>query len=147
MVTQHLLDKRVSEFVGVCRARGLRMTPQRLAIYEVVAGTTIHPSAEDVYAQIHQRMPNVSLDTIYRTLHFFEEEGLVDRVDAGCDSARFDAGMVPHHHFICKICGKIVDFEDQNIGAELPDSVKAMGRIDMVRLVVRGVCTECETKN
>jgi len=143
MISKQLLEHRVSLFAETCRMRGLRMTPQRVAIYEALAATTVHPSAEEIYGEIRERMPNVSLDTVYRTLHFFQEEGLVDRVDAGCSTARFDAGMDQHHHFICKRCGRITDFEDSTAGRVLPAEVEAMGRVEVVRLVVRGVCAEC----
>lgn len=147
VISKRMQSQRMTEFADRCRGMGVKITPQRMEIYRELAGTSDHPSAEELHARIARRMPNVSLDTVYRTMHLFMEKGLVDRVDAGCDTARFDAGMDEHHHFICKRCGRIEDFRNDAIGTHaLPPEVHSMGRPEMVRLVVRGVCATCAPK-
>ncbi|HPK00621.1 MAG TPA: transcriptional repressor, partial [Candidatus Hydrogenedentes bacterium] len=91
-----------------------------------------------------RRMPAMTLDTVYRTLGTFEAMGLIERVAAVGNSARFEANLAPHHHFVCKRCGSILDvppgrFEPSEFTGDLPDgSLLHSARIDM-----RGICSQC----
>ena len=90
------------------RARGLRLTRQRRIILEVVRATDAHPTAAFVYRRVRQRLPRVSLATVYRNLRTLAAEGfLVERADAS--GVRFDGNTAPHDHFTCVACGRIYD--------------------------------------
>lgn len=138
------LKERVARMTQVCREAGMRVTPQRQAIYEEVAKTEDHPDAETVFKRVRKRMPTVSLDTVYRTLASLEELGLLARVEAFCERTRFDANMDSHHHFICVRCGLVRDFQSKSADrVRVPSAVEQWGRVDNVHVQVRGVCSEC----
>ncbi len=137
-------SQQISRMMQVCRQAGMRVTPQRQAIYEEVAKTEEHPDAETVFKRVRKRMPTVSLDTVYRTLSMLEEIGLVSRVEIFCERARFDANIDPHHHFMCSRCGLVRDFQSETENpVDVPAFVEEWGEIDAVHIQVRGVCSEC----
>ncbi len=97
---------------------------------------------------IHQRIkkyyPNVSLDTVNRTLITFAEIGLVRIVEGRGDPKRFDPNPRPHHHFRCIRCGKIVDFYNEEYDAlEIPAELKEKFLIISKRVNLEGICDSC----
>lgn len=126
---------------------GIRLTPQRLEIFKEISRAKDHPSAEILYERLKRRMPTISLDTIYRTLSTFENMGLIRKVHLLYEHARFEPDMVPHHHFICTSCKKIIDFEWPEFdAADLPENIKEFGRIMEQQVELRGLCRECLEK-
>jgi Fur family peroxide stress response transcriptional regulator len=109
------LDARCREFQATCRERGIRITPQRLAVYRALAGDTSHPTADALHARLAPRMPSLSLATVYRVLLSLEREGLIRRASTEDGAARFDANLGPHQHLTCSVCGRISDFEDPEL--------------------------------
>jgi Fur family peroxide stress response transcriptional regulator len=138
---------RMQVFLETCERAGIRITPQRVEIFKEVARTEEHPDAETILQRVRERMSNVSLDTVYRTLGLLEELGLVGKVDTLCDRARFDANREQHHHFVCVQCGLVRDFVrpewDQ---CTVPKEVKAMGKVRSMHVQLRGVCAGCEAR-
>ena len=131
-------------FAETCRRGGLKITPQRTEIFRELASTDEHPDAETIHRRICERMPNVSLDTIYRTLYRLEEEGLVSRLQAVSGRVRFDANVERHHHFLCTQCGLVRDFQSSDLDAcRIPSEVQAWGEVRTCNMEVRGVCSEC----
>lgn len=92
-------------------AAGLRATPQRLAVYDQLAASSEHPTAEDVFHAARLQMPRISLATVYKALEALVAVGLVDRLPAcgGICSARYDARRDPHYHFRCLRTGAVHD--------------------------------------
>lgn len=139
-----LLRERMDMFQDSCRRQNLRLTPQRLEIFRELARASDHPSAEQLYQRLYDKMPTLSLDTIYRTLATFVQNGLVNRVETVESQARFEAVSTRHHHMICDRCKKIVDFDWDSIDhIALPDEVQSWGRVQSRNVVVYGVCREC----
>lgn len=93
-----------------CRARGVKATPQRLEVYRALLATDSHPSPEAIYQVVKTRMPSVSLATIYKTLEALRAAGLARLVSHAGDTKRYDGRTDPHHHLVCRACGRIVDF-------------------------------------
>jgi Fur family peroxide stress response transcriptional regulator len=150
-MVQHVQDntggEEVATFEELCRRAGIRHTPQRGEIYRVVASTEEHPDAETVYERVRKRIPSLSLDTVYRTLHLFEDHGLVTRVSYPGDRARFDANSDHHHHFVCTECGLISDFYSAELDRfSPPKEVSDVGEVTAVRVELRGVCKACRKK-
>ncbi|MBI1389118.1 MAG: transcriptional repressor [bacterium] len=138
------IDERVKTFTDLCRTQGLKVTHQRLEIYQALLETIGHPAAEDVYHLIRHKLPTVSIDTVYRTLALFEEHGLISRVQCLSDKGRFDSNVEPHHHFICVECKAIYDFYWPEFDRLLPpDSIGALGEVRVERAELRGVCKHC----
>ncbi len=127
-----------------CRQLGLRVTPQRLAVYRAVVESEIHPSAEDIHRTLRDRMPGLSLDTVYRTLLTFERHGLVRRLEVLDDRARFDGNLEDHHHLVCVRCRSVQDVRWPGVEAlELPPEARVWGRVEGRHVEFRGVCSRC----
>ncbi len=143
-VSQEDLERRVSWFARVCRRRGFRITHQRMAVFREVAGTKEHPDAETVYRRVRHRVAGISRDTVYRALATLEDEGLIRRAETLGGPARYDANLERHHHFVCVVCGRMKDFRSEALDRlPIPESVAAWGRIEIVQVQVRGVCSAC----
>jgi Fur family peroxide stress response transcriptional regulator len=134
----------LARFKAKCREAGLRITPQRVAVYEQVLGSKEHPSATMVFERVRERFPEVSLDTVNRTLATIADLGLA-RVIPGCGGAkRFDAELTHHQHFQCVKCGKIVDFEYPAFeNARLPREIRENFTVLTKTVYVQGICSKC----
>lgn len=126
------------------RAAHLRLTPQRRAVIDVLAGNTTHPLADEVASAVQHNVEGVSLSTVYKTLHELADLGLVREIGLG-KAMRFDAETAEHLHFSCDVCGCVHD-------APLPESVgsalaQAASEHDVTRLelTAHGVCAECRS--
>ncbi len=141
------LERRMARFFEVCRAAGLKMTHQRTEIYREVAQTGEHPDAETVFARVRQRVPSVSLDTVYRTLWLLGDLELVRTLGPLRERARFDANLEGHHHFVCTTCGLTRDFESEHLDRlPIPTPARSFGVIEAMQVEVRGMCRACAKK-
>ncbi len=138
------LKKIVADFQAACQAKDLRVTPQRIEIFKEIAFAADHPTAEKLHQRLSDRMPTLSLDTVYRTLGTFAEMGLIKKVETIESQAHFEVSHRQHHHLICERCKTIIDFEWQLVDdAELPDEVSSLGRFEKKNVVVYGICQDC----
>ena len=141
------IDARMKRFERVCREAGAKLTHQRLEIFREVAKTLDHPDAETIYQRVRDRMPTVSLDTVYRTLWLLVDLGMIQTLGPGRERARFDANLDQHHHFVCVKCGLTRDFFSEDFDAlALPASLAEIGRVDATHVEARGICLECAGK-
>lgn len=123
---------------------GLKLTHQRLEVLGELMSASDHPCAETVWKRVRERVPTISLDTVYRTLAVLREHGLAARVPVDGDTARFDGDVSPHHHLACECCGRIDDLPAEDFdAAALRDAVAAWGQVRDAQVVVRGVCRRC----
>ena len=97
------------------KAKGLKITPQRIAIYEAVVELKNHPTAENIIDYIKTNHPNVSVGTVYKVLDSLVENQLLKKVKNEKDIMRYDAIMQKHHHLYCSETDKIEDFEDPEL--------------------------------
>jgi Fe2+ or Zn2+ uptake regulation protein len=129
---------------GALRTRGLRVTPQRLAIARVLRELGGHVTAEAVFGEVGRRMPGVSLPTVYATLELIEQLGLARRVEAGTGAAVYDVRVEDHGHVVCRRCGAIADLDAPVDRAALLGTARAAGFApDSADVVVRGLCASC----
>jgi Fur family peroxide stress response transcriptional regulator len=134
----------LDSFLEACRKLNLRLTPQRLEIFKMLAASSDHPTAEILHQRLIRRMPTLSLDTVYRTLGTFAQLGLINKVDTVESQARFEALHGQHHHVICRKCKEIMDFEWRQIDeVVLPENVHDWGAIDRKNVIVYGICRKC----
>jgi Fur family peroxide stress response transcriptional regulator len=139
--------RRLARFQAAAQEAGLKLTHQRLEIFREVASTEDHPDAETVFRGVRERVPTVSLDTVYRTLWLLEDLGLISTLGPRRERARFDANLDCHHHFVCENCGLVRDFEHDEFEAlEAPPEVKRLGRVSRVSVEVTGTCRSCAGK-
>ncbi len=134
-------------FVAACHKSGLRVTPQRTAVFECLTSSKEHPTAEQVFRIVRDRHPNVSLDTISRTLRTFVEMGLANVAEGFGGSRRYDANLAAHHHAHCVHCGIIIDFENAAFDRlKAPPQVASEFDIIDHKVVISGVCARCRDK-
>jgi Fur family peroxide stress response transcriptional regulator len=141
------IEQRMAHFKEACRKSGAKLTQQRLEIFREVAQTGDHPDAEEVFLGVRERMPTVSLDTVYRNLWWLNELGLITTLGPLRERTRFDANLNRHHHFVCVQCGLTRDFYSDKLDKlTLPESVQSIGYAEMTQVEVKGVCVKCATK-
>jgi Fur family transcriptional regulator, peroxide stress response regulator len=137
-------EKELQPLREALKASGLRITPQRMAIYLQMLFSEDHPSVSDIHERVRKKLPSISLDTVYRTLWKFSELGLISPVTTSGDGVRFDSRISHHHHFICAKCGRTIDFENSRLDeVPVPAGVERMGEVWDVHMEVRGICKDC----
>lgn len=137
----------MDHFNKVLRDSGMRLTHQRMEIFREVARTDDHPDAETVFKRVRERMPTISLDTVYRTLWMLNDVGLIIPLGPQRGRMRFDGNAKPHHHFVCTECGKVSDFCSTEFdGLEVPAEVNRMGCVATTQVQFRGICSRCQEK-
>lgn len=134
-------------FMDALRGAGVKLTHQRLQIITELADSTGHPSVGEIYEAVRERIPSISLDTVYRTMRTLSGLGLIQPVGSGSERIRFDTDLCPHHHFVCCVCGEAFDFSSPELDAlPVPEQARALGRVNGARVEVRGVCNRCLMK-
>ena len=138
------IDRRMDLFSQACRQSGTRMTHQRMEIFREVARSRQHPDAQSVFGQVRRRIPQISLNTVYRTLAFLEDRELIMRVDAHAERAHYDGDTGQHPHFLCSKCGTLRDCRIPPLDElQMPSQIPKLGRISSWQVQVRGVCAKC----
>lgn len=136
--------KSPAELTSAFRAAGLKITPQRSLMFELLHGNTSHPSADAIYDEARRVMPNISLRTVYQTLNDLVSMGEIDQIDLGTGAARFDPKTEGHHHFICDECDSIHDVQVDTAAAIAVDD--SAHRVRTAEVVFRGMCASCARK-
>ena len=124
---------------------GLRVTPQRQAILELLEGNRTHPSAEDIYRAVHKKLPTMSFATVYNTLSILKEKGSVFELTLDPDKKRYDPDTGQHDHLICISCKRIVDIPS-TFRFDLPDSAKRNFAVIQRHVEYYGFCPECKKR-
>ena len=146
-LSKNEIDQRMTRFEEVCRKSGAKLTHQRMEIFREVAQTVEHPDAEKVFQGVRKRMPTVSMDTVYRTLWWLKDLGLITILGPSRKRARFDANLSRHHHFVCTQCGLTRDFYSDKLDKlTLPESIQSIGQVETMRVEVKGICLKCAAK-
>ena len=107
-----------SRLEQICRDKGLKMTGQRRVIARVLSESDDHPDVEQLYRRAIAIDPRISIATIYRTVHLFEQASILERHDFGDGRSRYEETSEAHHdHLIDKQSGKVIEFENEAIEA------------------------------
>lgn len=104
--------------------KGLKVTPQRVAIFEAILELDNHPTADDIIAFIKTDYPNISVGTVYKVLDTFVENKLLKKVKTEKDIMRYDPHLTNHHHLYCAETERIEDFEDEKLNELIGDYFK-----------------------
>ena len=121
-----------------------KLTPQREAVFQVILEREDHPTASDIFEAARQRLPGISYATVYNSLRYLKEAGLVLEINFGDSASRYDRETERHDHAICVDCGKLVDFD-------LPEAAKLIQaaarkshfKAQSIHLTLRGQCPDC----
>ncbi|HEY2973316.1 MAG TPA: transcriptional repressor [Pyrinomonadaceae bacterium] len=121
-----------------------KLTRQREAVLQVIRSREDHPTASEIFQAARLQLPTISYATVYNSLRFLKETGLVHEIKFGDGASRYDRETERHDHAICNECGKLVDF-DLPQAAELMQAAarKSKFKPASVHLTLRGVCPEC----
>lgn len=137
-------DDRIHGFIERCRHHGLKITPQRVAVFRALIQSSEHPTAHTMFKTIQPAFPHISFDTVNRTLLTFAAIGVVEVVEVFGGPKRFDPDIRGHHHLHCTGCGKIVDIPaDRHADWSIPDSLRRRFTVTGWRVVLRGRCKAC----
>ncbi len=104
---------------------GLKVTPQRIAVYEAIVKMKNHPSADTIIEYIKRKCPNIALGTVYNTLDSFVQKGIISRIKTDDDVMRYDADTSLHHHLYSSVSNRIEDFYDEELNKILIDFMKS----------------------
>ncbi|MFH1283775.1 MAG: Fur family transcriptional regulator [bacterium] len=126
------------------KKRNLKITPQRMLIYNLLLDNKDHPSADVIYKLVKQKHPHISFDTVHRTLITFADIGLLRIVEGYGDSKRFDPELNNHHHMRCMKCGSIADFYNKSyVNIDVPHGIHRQFQVINKKVVLEGYCQKC----
>lgn len=123
----------------------LGITKQRQAVLQVIQDSEEHLTANEVFDKARKIQPGISFATVYNSLRFLKEQGMIGEVRFGSDAARFDRTLNRHDHAICNECGKLIDLD-----LPIPDEILKKGerlskfKADSIEVVLRGLCPDCK---
>lgn len=139
-----MADTKIAELEAACRDHGLPVTVQRRTILEVLAERDDHPTADQVWESVKERLPDVSRTTVYRVLDTLVKLRLAVKAPHSGGTVRFDPRTERHHHLVCIECDKVIDLESRALdGVRLPDTRRLGFEADDFSIYVRGVCADC----
>ncbi len=106
-----------------------------------------HPTADQLFDKVSDKLPGISRDTVYRTLNVLTECGVLKKLTMPGGATHFDGDTSPHHHFLCEVCGKIMDFEWPGFETlPWPPAIETLGLAKTVSVLMMGRCQACETR-
>ena len=142
------LKERMNAFQAKCREAGLKVTPQRMAVYKVLIESKQHPSAEMVFRKVRGLIPNISLDTVNRTLLTLARIGAAFIVEGSGDVKRFDGCLETHQHFKCIKCRRIFDFHYKPFdNIAVPKNISRKFTVLRKTVYFEGICDLCAKKH
>lgn len=139
---------RLETMIRKLRENGCRITPQRIAIFKILAASNGHPSVEKIYKQVKPNFPTTSLATVYKNVTLLKELGEVLELAFSNDSSRYDGNRPhPHPHLICIKCKKILDPDLASLKDVTSELARETGfKIVDHRLDFFGICSTCQKK-
>jgi Fur family transcriptional regulator, peroxide stress response regulator len=137
-------DRRLADLESRCKESRLSLTVQRRAILQSLAARDDHPTPDDVWSDVVERLPGVSRATVYRALDTLASAGLIVRASHPGSAARYDACTSRHHHLVCEKCGVMHDLMDPALDALKAPRLAGTGfRVKDYSVHFRGLCARC----
>jgi Fur family peroxide stress response transcriptional regulator len=134
-------------FRELCHRHRLAATHQRQVIYETVLSLPGHPSPEEIYGKVRQKIPSISLATIYKNIRTFLDSGLLREVSLHHGSLRLENDQRPHHHLVCVRCKAITDLHEQGVEpVRLRQRLPQGFRVKRIAVDILGICATCSSK-
>ncbi|NLM13748.1 MAG: transcriptional repressor [Epulopiscium sp.] len=137
----------MKELAQRLKEKNLKVTPQRLAIYQMLSNTEEHPSAETIYKALETTHPTMSLATVYKTLDALKKVHLIQELNVGEDCFRYDANTKSHPHIVCISCHEVYDMESIDLG-DIRSNIEKETNFQLVdeKLYFYGICPKCQKK-
>ncbi len=140
----NLRDDSLDLFRKKCKENKLKITPQRIVIYRELLNSKDHPNAEVLYRRVKKIIPDISLDTVNRTLLTFSKIGLVKNVEGYGEPRRYDPDVKKHHHFRCLNCNSIIDFYHKPYDdIMVPGDIEKRFTVTNKKVLLEGYCDKC----
>lgn len=138
----------LEKFKILLKSNNLKFTSQREAILKTLYDNPDHFTPENLYLLVKEKYPesNVGITTVYRTLNLLEENHIATSISFGSQGKKFELGNKPHHdHLICESCGKIIEFEDDQI-EQLQEKIATIYNFKLTRHLMQlyGICKDCQ---
>jgi Fur family peroxide stress response transcriptional regulator len=138
---------RLQEIIAKLKARGNRITPQRVAVLRILAASADHPSVEQIYELVRKDFPTTSIASVYKTIELLKEAGEVLELEFAGGNRYDGSRPYPHPHLVCIRCRRIVDPEMVGLDDFSKQLAERTGyRIVNERLDFFGVCPECQKR-
>ena len=131
---------------GLIARSGIRLTPQRRLVFEALMEKRDHPTALEVFMRVKERMPSISLATVYNCLEALTESHLIRHVNLDRESSRYCANLTPHGHFFCGECGSVMDVPLSGT-LESAWTLPENAVVSQSELILRGLCPDCAPKS
>lgn len=138
------MSQPTDQIIQILKSKGLRVTPQRFAVYANLLDRVDHPTAEQVLCDLNQAAPTSSQSTVYSSLQALCEVGLVREVLLEEGVRRYDANVAPHHHFRCRCCGVIEDIAWDQLQSMNLDSLRPGLQVESYEVTLHGRCEGCQ---
>jgi len=134
--------KNTNHTINKLKESGLKITPQRMAVVEILQGNKSHPSAQKIYKEVKKKYPMMSFSTVYKTLKVLAEVGEIQQLSIAEDRVNYDPDTHPHHHFLCEKCGNIYDIE-KPLGVH---EISINGHcVNKTQVFYYGICSNCRS--
>ncbi|MCI0486671.1 MAG: transcriptional repressor [Blastocatellia bacterium] len=134
------------EQIRAGRGGGTALTQQRKVVLEVVQASAGHPTAAEVFEAARKLLPKISYATVYNSLRYLKEAGLVHEITFGNSASRYDRETERHDHAICKECGELVDFNlPETSSLMLSAAEHSRFKPESIHLTLVGLCPRCRT--
>lgn len=141
-------QKILDDFAKRCHQANLKVTPQRIAVYQELVKSKEHPTTNMVFQKVRKKFPHISLDTVNRTLLTLAEVGLASVLAGSGEGKRFDGGLDTHQHFRCIKCNKIIDFNCRQFeNIKLPAEIRENFTVLAKTVYLEGICNRCKKKS
>ena len=138
------MKNEANTIVNRLKAKKLRVTPQRFAVYANLLSRTDHPTEEEILRTLNENAPTSSQATVYSALQALRQVGLVREVLLEPGISRYDANIEPHHHFRCRCCGVIEDIPWETFPSVNLKGLRSGIKAERYEVIVEGVCDRCE---
>jgi len=140
------MQKTITEISKSLQKYGFHLTPQRMAIYNFLADSKDHPTANEIFKELKTEFPSLSLATVYNTLEMFAKVGFVNVLGSiGDGKVHYDTNREPHINLACISCHKIIDLPSEHV-ALMMDEISETKGYDILgtRILIYGICSNCQ---
>jgi Fur family peroxide stress response transcriptional regulator len=129
---------------GKGKQGGGALTPQRQAVLRVVSESTDHLTAAEIFAGAQKLLPKISYATVYNSLRYLKEAGLLREITFGNAASRYDRETARHDHAICTACNKLLDFDlAETVGLMRLAARRSRFKPESIHLTLLGLCPDC----
>lgn len=128
------------------RQNNLKVTPQRIAIYNALYLSGSHLSAESIYSYLRESYPTISLATVYKTLSTFMSNGLIQELNTNDGISKYDIINEPHPHFVCNVCNTVYDLPELESMKSVRREIKECTNFELTKeqILLYGICYKCK---